>query len=127
MKKVIVVLITVIKARSIIINLNFSGLFKLEWEGNGFVGLAAKTYYCFKNDGKDKHSAKGVSRKFQLTKEDYLNVLNLESSVQPQINKGFVVKGKSTYTYELVKQGLNHFYAKRKVLANGMSTTFLDI
>ena len=105
----------------------FSGLFKLEWEGNGFVGLAAKTYYCYKNDGKDKHSAKGVSRKFRLTKEDYMNVLNLESSVKPQINKGFVVKGKSTYTYELVKQGLNHFYAKRKVLANGMSTTYLNI
>jgi hypothetical protein len=104
-------------------------LFKLEWEGDGFVGLAAKTYYCYKNGslGKDKHSAKGVSRKFRLTKEDYLKVLNLESSVQPQINRGFVVKDKSTYTYTLEKQGLNHFYAKRKVLANGMGTTYLDI
>ena len=110
-------------------HLKFTGLFKLEWEGDGFVGLAAKTYYCYRNDslGKDKHSAKGVSRKYHLTKEDYLKVLNLESSVQPQINKGFVVKGKSTYTYELMKQGLNHFYAKRKVLANGMATTYLDI
>ena len=105
----------------------FTGLFKLEWEGDGFIGLAAKTYYCYKNDGKDKHSAKGISRKFPLSKEEYFKVLNLDSSAEPQVNKGFVMKGKSTYTYELVKQGLNHFYAKREVLANGLSTTYLKI
>ena len=49
---------------------SISGLFKMEWEGDGFVGLAAKTYYCFHNESpdKDKHSAKGINRNFRLSK-----------------------------------------------------------
>ena len=31
------------------------------------------------------------------------------------------------YTYELTKKGLDHLYVKRKVLDNGISTTYLDI
>ncbi|XP_063691101.1 uncharacterized protein LOC134823531 [Bolinopsis microptera] len=110
-------------------DLRTPGLFKMEWEGDGFVGLAAKTYYCFHNNSpdKDKHSAKGINRNFRLSKEDYLKVLNKDPKQELQVNKGFIVKGQSMYTYELTKKGLDHLYVKRKVLDNGISTTYLDI
>ena len=37
------------------------GLFKVEWEGQGIVGLCSKTYYCF--GAKDTFSCKGVNKK----------------------------------------------------------------
>ena len=37
------------------------GLFKVEWEGEGIIGLCSKTYYCF--GAKDKFSCKGVNKK----------------------------------------------------------------
>ena len=104
-------------------------MFKTEWEGQGFVGLSAKSYYCFNRESpeKDKHSAKGVSKQFNLTKETYLNVLNKNPKEELQINKGFVMKDNSMYTYELTKKGLDHLYVKRKVLEDGCSTTYLDV
>ena len=38
------------------------GLFKLEWEGKGFVGLCSKTYYCFGGKTKKKDENKQVSK-----------------------------------------------------------------
>ena len=40
------------------------GLFKVEWERTGIVGLCSKTYYCF--GAKDKLSCKGVNKKVLL-------------------------------------------------------------
>ena len=37
------------------------GLFKVEWCGDGFVGLCSKTYYCF--GATDKYSTKGLSKR----------------------------------------------------------------
>lgn len=37
------------------------GLFKVEYEGNGIIGLCSKTYYCFGK--KDKFSCKGINKK----------------------------------------------------------------
>ena len=37
------------------------GLFKVEWSGDGFVGLCSKTYYCF--GATDKYSTKGLSKR----------------------------------------------------------------
>ena len=37
------------------------GVFKVEWKGQGIVGLCSKTYYCF--GAKDKFSCKGVNKK----------------------------------------------------------------
>ena len=61
-----------------------------------------------------------------MTPADYANVL-LRKSVKPQINRGCVTKDGDMYSYIAKKDGLKHFYAKRKVLANGVSTTYLDI
>ena len=37
------------------------GLFKVEWEGDGFIGLNSKTYYCWGDT--DKVSCKGIQKK----------------------------------------------------------------
>ena len=44
------------------------GLFKVEWEGQGIVGLCSKTYYSF--GAKDKLSYKGVNKKCNETNKD---------------------------------------------------------
>ena len=102
-------------------------MFKLEWSGDGFVGLNAKTYYGWNNEdySKDKFSSKGINRSFKLTKEDYLNVLK-KKKIDPQKNKGFIFKDNKMH-YEMTKHGLTYFYCKRKLLDNGLSTTHLDI
>ena len=105
----------------------FTGLFKLEWQGDGFVGLNAKTYFCYSEDPRvDKYSSKGISRAFSLSKEDYLQVL-LTKAIPTQENKGFVFKNSKMYSYVMKKQGLSYVYCKRKLLADGMSTSYLDV
>ena len=51
------------------------GLFKVEWRGDGFVGLCSKTYYCF--GATDKFSTKGLSKHQNvINKESFLTVLS---------------------------------------------------
>ena len=106
-------------------------MFKNEWEGDGFIGLAAKTYYCynFKDEGKDEYSSKGLNKTLQLERENFLNVLKNRSDFVKCTNKGFISKKKDkhAYTYSLTKKGLGYLYCKRKFLENGVSTTYLDI
>ena len=92
----------------------------------GFVGLNAKTYFCWSEQGKSKYSSKGVSHSHPLSAKDYTDVLE-KTPINPQINRGFVRNEEKIFTYMMKKDGLKYFYAKRKVLANGMSTTHLDI
>ena len=55
------------------------GLFKVEWRGDGFVGLCIKTYYCFGTT--DKCSTKGLSkRQNAIEKEAFLAVLTAHTS-----------------------------------------------
>ena len=104
------------------------GLFKEEWSGDGFVGLAAKTYYCYnKSDStQDKYSSKGLNKSIKLSREHFLNVLNTKKS-SSHANTGFIMKDKFMYTYEMERSGLGYFYCKRRVLDDGVSTTYLDI
>ena len=104
------------------------GLFKTEWEGDGFIGLSAKTYYCYdKSDPtQDKYSSKGLNKSIKLSREHFKNVLNTKKSSSHK-NKGFIMKDKFMYTYEMERSGLGYFYCKRKVLDDGVSTTYLDI
>ena len=104
------------------------GLFKIEWSGDGFIGLLAKTYFCYNklDTNNDKYSAKGINRTLNLTRELFRAVLDTKES-SSQTNKGFILKDKHMYTYNMKKVGLSYFYCKRKVLDNGISTTFLDI
>ena len=47
----------------------FPGLFKVEWTGDAFIGLNAKTYFC--SGDTSKYSSKGVSHSCKLTFEDF--------------------------------------------------------
>ena len=101
------------------------GLFKVEWEGEGIVGLCSKTYYCF--GAKDKFSCKGVNKKCnEINKEKYLNVL-LTKQNSGGVNRGFRVVNNAMYTYTQIRDAFSYFYPKRKVLGDGVSTSPLDI
>ncbi|CAH3193475.1 unnamed protein product, partial [Porites evermanni] len=101
------------------------GLFKVEWEGQGIIGLCSKTYYCF--GAKDKFSCKGVNKKCNdINKDKYLNVL-LTKQNSSGVNRGFRVVNNTIYTYTQVRDAFSYFYPKRKVLADGVNTTPLDI
>ena len=101
------------------------GLFKVEWCGNGFIGLCSKTYYCF--GATDKYSTKGLSKRQNvINKDTFLAVLTNRRSGSG-VNRGFRVRDSSVMTYIQEKAVLTYFYGKRKVLADGPSTAPLEL
>lgn len=101
------------------------GLFKEEFTGDGIIALNPKTYYCW-SDEKTKMSRKGLQRTNELSKEQYMSVLMTKVPVSG-VNKGFIVKNHQMLTYRQLRCGLTYFYAKRKVLPDGVTTAPLDI
>ena len=103
-----------------------SGLFKVEWKGDGFVGLNRKTYCCW-GTASNKASCKGFSKKLNdPQKEVYLNVLQKRQSRSGE-NRGFRVVANKVLTYAQHRTGFSYFYPKRKVLEDGVSTIPLGI
>ena len=101
------------------------GLFKVEWRGNGFIGLCSKTYYCF--GASDKCTTKGLNkRQNDIDKDAFLNVLTSRRSGSG-FNRGFRVHNSSMMTYVQERAALTYFYPKRKVLVDGLSTAPLDL
>ena len=106
------------------------GLFKLEFEGRGMICLNSKVYYVWGAD-KRKISCKGVQqRRNDLVESHFKHVLETKAPRYVQ-NAGFITQrgdnGPTIKTYTADKVGLSYFYAKRKVLSDGVSTTHLDI
>ncbi len=98
---------------------------QVEWVGDGIIGLCSKTYYCF--GASDKMSCKGISkRQNSFDKDIYLNVLKTQESGSGT-NRGFRVRDNAIFTYTQTRAGLSYFYPKRKVAADGVSTTPLDL
>ena len=96
------------------------GLFKVEWSGDGFVGLCSKTYYCF--GPTDKYSTKGLSKRHnEIDKDAFLEVLTNRRSGSGK-NRGFRVNHSSVLTYVQERAALTYIYAKRVVLEDGVST-----
>ena len=101
------------------------GLFKVEWCGNGFIGLCSKTYYCFGST--NKCTTKGLNkRQNDIDKDTFLAVLTNRRSGSG-VNRGFRVRDSSVMTYVQERAALTYFYPKRKVLADGLSTAPLDL
>ena len=101
------------------------GLFKVEWCGDGFIGLCSKTYYCF--GASDKCTTKGLNkRQNTIDKDAFLSVLTNRRSGSG-VNRGFRVRDSSVMTYVQERAALTYFYPKRKVLADGLSTAPLDL
>ena len=102
------------------------GLFHMEWEGRGIVGLCSKTYYCFGPNG-DKYSCKGIQKqRNDMEIEKYKSVLKTRQSVSGT-NRGFRAIDGKVLTYEQIRTGLSFFYPKRIVLEDGVSTRPLTI
>ena len=92
------------------------GLFKVEWCGEGFIGLCRKTYYCF--SATDKYSTKGLSKRHNdIDKDIFLTVLTNRQR-GGGFNRGFRVRESSVMTYVQERAALTYFYGKRKVLAD---------
>ena len=99
------------------------GLFKVEWCGEGFIGLCSKTYYCF--GATDKYSTKGLSKRHNDIDKDTFVMTNRQSG--GGFNRGFRVRDSSVMTYVQERATLTYFYGKRKVLADGLSTAPLEV
>ena len=67
-----------------------------------------------------------VQQRNELVKEQFLDVLRTRKP-KAFMNAGFIEEGQNIKTYTQEKKGLEYFYGKRKVLADGVSTTHLDI
>ena len=103
------------------------GLFKEEYRGDGIISLSSKMYYCFSSSSKDKFSCKGINKaQNQIDKKKILDVLNSGVS-SGGTNTGFRVKENKIVTYRQERHSFSYFYPKRKVLDDGVSTTYLDI
>ena len=78
------------------------GLFKVEWRGDGFVGLCSKTYYCFGMT--DKCSRKGLSKcQNAIDKEAFLAVLTNRRS-SSGTNRGFRVRPRASSPHLLLRE-----------------------
>ena len=99
------------------------GLFKEEFRGDGIVALNSKTYFCWRHDDSEcKFSCKGLSKKTNsVTAAIYKNVLDSREPYVGQ-NVGFQRHKNIMYTVAQERAGLTYFYAKREVLADGVST-----
>ena len=85
-----------------------SGLFKMEWEGDGIISLCSKTYICFGLQ-KDK-----VTSTLQCV---------LDTQVPGHgVNRSFRLKHGQMYTYSQEKVGLPCLYGKHRVMEDGVST-----
>lgn len=83
-------------------------------------------YYCF-GGSKDKFSCKGINKnRNDVRRHIYLDVLR-EGISKSGENKGFRVKDNQVYTYSQIREGFTYFYPKRKVLDDGIRTTYLEI
>ena len=109
------------------------GKFKMEYKGEGMYCLNSKTYYIWgelDRDGssKPKCSSKGVRQdRNPLTRDHFKDVLVTKESCKVE-NAGFIhSKEGPIKTYTQNKIGMSYIYMKRKVLADGVSTTHLDI
>jgi len=125
------------------------GLFKEEWRGDAMISLSSKNYICYLPDseyklkkdkkminGKEEYykvSAKGVQQKGDknthiLCPDGFEKVIRDHVCLQAT-NRGFRIskETKGILTYRQTKTGLNYYYDKRQVLADGISTIPLNI
>ena len=101
------------------------GKYKPEFIRDGMICINSKVYHCWGHILKT--SCKGTQKKRnELVRKDFLDLLELR---KPKLveNAGFIRNNDKILTYTQTKKGLEYFYAKRKVLSDGVSTTHLDI
>ena len=74
-----------------------------------------------------KASSKGITKRLNVLKADvYKGVPQTQHSFTGS-NRGFTKKNRPMVTYGQSPAGITHYYAKRQVLEDGVSTAPLDI
>ena len=107
---------------------------QLEWEGDGMVALCSKTYYgfCKASDNTEhnvKLSCKGLNKAINskdMNSGIFLSVVNNQKATGGT-NRSFRVVGKDVFMYSQKKKALSYLYIKRKVHADRITTSPLDI
>ena len=109
------------------------GLFKFEFQGDRAIALCSKAYYVDCRSGGQKTSAKRMSKRhIDLTWRRYN--ATLEGMLNGAENRGFrmvrdcgsVCKAVTMKIYHQEKLGLSAYYAKRRVLPDGIHTEPLE-
>ena len=123
------------------------GLFKVETEKYKMICLCSKMYYasedtdycdccacrnieckCVKKCKCNfKFSCKGIQKSGNNINYQKFNDVLFNGHKDIVLNKGFRYCNGTMKSYEQVKKGLSYAYHKRKVAANGIDTTPLDI
>ena len=98
------------------------------------ICLNSKVYHTWTDEYEDgklitKTSRKGVQKKRnELVRDDFLSIIENPRKDHFVENAGFIRDGLDTKTQNTQKKkGLNYFYCKCKVLADGITTTHLDV
>ena len=103
------------------------GLFKLEASGVELIALASKTYYLKREDAADSVKAKGINKRALIEPRGlYMSALR-DRQTGSATNVGFRAVDNTIKTYSQTRTGFNFFYAKRKVLEDGITTVPLSI
>ena len=103
------------------------GLFKLEASGNELIALASKTYHLSRDNAPDSVKAKGINKSALVNPRDMYMAALKDRQTGSAENVGFRAVKNSIMTYTQTRAGFNFFYAKRKVLANGIDTVPLKM
>ena len=105
-----------------------AGLFKVEFEGDGMVAVAAKLYYVLGCENKDKFSCKGVQKKnnsYLLNYTNFKKVLDTHDICYVE-NSGMRYVNHQVVWYSQYKAGLSAKYNKRHILDDNVSTMPLE-
>ena len=81
------------------------------------ISLCSKSYIIEYENGKQKISCKGVSKKGLREPMKKFEDTLYNKSVKLATNVGFRFKNNSIYTYSQDKVGFNYFYCEREVLS----------
>ena len=91
------------------------------------ISLCSTSYIIENEEGKQKFSCKGVSKKALTNAMEKFEETLTTKNVMSSKNIGFRINISVIHTYSQEKIGFNYFYCKRKVLEDGVTTEPLDI
>jgi hypothetical protein len=113
------------------------GLFKLEKQGVGMVGLCSKTHCLKVLDAADKVAVKGVNKKGLVNVYEKMKDVLETGRPGVEVNRGFRMRPnpdtcanhdrRVMHTYTQAKTAFSYLYCKRRVHEDGIHTEPLDL
>ena len=111
----------------ITIDKKIPGIFKKEFSGFRMLSLCSKSYIIEDQDGKQKISSKGISKKNLTDAMAKFSHTLSTGETSFSTNLGFRMRDANMFTYSQTKIGFNYFYCKREVQDDGITTRPLNI